>query len=152
MALLELHSRTQERKYLEAASNGIRWANRFQILDTSSKMFGAYTGGRDMDKLKGQDFAWISSEHQADMLSLLYYAGKATGNNEYFARAKVVADWITSRAWDVREKRFRVGYAVDRLARIFHTLVEWEGGRGVRKLVMSELYDETLYRPSPDRL
>jgi hypothetical protein len=38
------------------------------------------------------------------------------------------------------------------LARIFHKGVEQKGGRGVRKLENTELYDDTLYRPEPHRL
>ena len=38
------------------------------------------------------------------------------------------------------------------LARIFHKGVEQKGGRSVRKLENTELYDDTLYRPEPDRL
>jgi hypothetical protein len=38
------------------------------------------------------------------------------------------------------------------LARILHKPVEQMGGRGVRKLENTELYDDTLYRPEHDRL
>ena len=38
------------------------------------------------------------------------------------------------------------------IARIFHKGVEQKGGRGVRKLENTELYDDTLYRPEPPRL
>jgi hypothetical protein len=38
------------------------------------------------------------------------------------------------------------------LARIPHKLVEQMGGRGVRRLENTELYDDTLYRPEPHRL
>jgi hypothetical protein len=38
------------------------------------------------------------------------------------------------------------------LAQIPHKLVEQIGGRGVRKLENTELYDDTLYRPEHDRL
>ena len=38
------------------------------------------------------------------------------------------------------------------LAQISHKGVEQKGGRGVRKLENTELYDDTLYRPEHDRL
>jgi hypothetical protein len=38
------------------------------------------------------------------------------------------------------------------LTRIPHKLVEQMGGRGVRRLENTELYDDTLYRPEPHRL
>lgn len=38
------------------------------------------------------------------------------------------------------------------LARILHKPVEQMGGRGVRKLENSELYDNQLRRPEPNRL
>ena len=43
-------------------------------------------------------------------------------------------------------------YARDPLTQISHKGVEHKGGRGVRKLENTELYDDTLYRPEPDRL
>lgn len=111
MSLLQLHAETRKTKYLKAVKEGIDWANKFQILDSSSGMFGAYTGGRDLEK--NEDFPWVSTEHQGDMLCLLYHAGKVTGNIEHFARARLVADWIARRAWDAKEKRFQVGYDMD---------------------------------------
>jgi hypothetical protein len=42
--------------------------------------------------------------------------------------------------------------AIKVLARILHKPVEQMGGRGVRKLENTELYDDTLYRPEHDRL
>jgi len=42
--------------------------------------------------------------------------------------------------------------ARDPLTRIPHKLVEQMGGRGVRRLENTELYDDTLYRPEPHRL
>jgi hypothetical protein len=42
--------------------------------------------------------------------------------------------------------------AIALLARIPHKLVEQMGGRGVRRLENTELYDDTLYRPEPHRL
>jgi len=38
------------------------------------------------------------------------------------------------------------------LTRILHKPVEQMGGRGVRKLENSELYDNQLRRPEPNRL
>jgi hypothetical protein len=38
------------------------------------------------------------------------------------------------------------------LARILHKPVEQKGGRGVRELENTELYDDTLYRPEHHRL
>jgi hypothetical protein len=43
----------------------------------------------------------------------------------------------------------RVG---DGLARIPHKPVEQMGGRGVRELENTELYDDPFYRPESDRL
>jgi hypothetical protein len=40
----------------------------------------------------------------------------------------------------------------DGLTQIPHKLVEQIGGRGVRKLENTELYDDTLYRPEHHRL
>jgi hypothetical protein len=112
MTLLELHAKTHKAKYLRAALQGVEWTSKFQILDPSSEMYGAYRGGKDVEK--DADFQWISAEHQADTLSLLFNAGKVTGKIEYFARAKLVTDWIMKRAWDEREGRFRVGFDMDR--------------------------------------
>jgi len=44
------------------------------------------------------------------------------------------------------------GWCRHALARIFHKPVEEMGGRGVRKLENTELYDDTLYRPERHRL
>jgi len=43
-------------------------------------------------------------------------------------------------------------YARDPLTRMLHKPVEQMGGRGVRKLENSELYDNQLRRPEPNRL
>ena len=94
--------------YLSAVQEGIDWANQFQILDPASTMYGAYTGGIDAESRSS--FPWISSEHQADMLCVLYHAGLATGDAELFARARLVADWIARKGWDNKARHFKVGY------------------------------------------
>jgi len=60
----------------------------------------------------------------------------------------------TARSFEVWEGRTVFHNYPDEVAltQIPHKLVEQIGGRGVRKLENTELYDDTLYRPEHDRL
>jgi hypothetical protein len=50
------------------------------------------------------------------------------------------------------QEPLHVYYGLELLARMLHKPVEQMGGRGVRKLENSELYDNQLRRPEPNRL
>jgi hypothetical protein len=62
------------------------------------------------------------------------------------AAAKEMADELEGLSPDEREKLKQT------LARIPHKPVEQMGGRGVRELENTELYDDPFYRPEADRL
>jgi hypothetical protein len=75
------------------------------------------------------------------------------------ATAASLADW-TIRAYNISSTvndSFSASQTweppvLEALARILHKPVEQKGGRGVRELENTELYDDTLYRPEHHRL
>jgi hypothetical protein len=54
-------------------------------------------------------------------------------------------------SYDAQQDTYRCP-AGESLAQVSHKGVEHKGGRGVRELENTELYDDPLYRPEHDRL
>ena len=93
--------------------------------------------------------------------------------NPFSSQLPAMALWVTpqvqSFCWRIEHQIGEGGFALavgepgvgksaalrilsEHLTRIFHKGVEQKGGRSVRKLENTELYDDTLYRPEHHRL
>lgn len=105
LAMVALHSKTKEEKYLKAGVSVADFLLRLQV--AKGKPEGVIAGGFDE---KGKPFPWAATEHNVDAIAFLAALADVTGENRYREAAVRAAKWLNREMWDKENGCYLPGY------------------------------------------
>ncbi len=105
LAMLALHGKTREEKYLKASVSVADFLLRLQIAE--GKPAGVIAGGFDG---KGKPLPWAATEHNADAVAFLAQLADVARQDRYREAAIRAAKWLNREMWDEKLGCYLPGY------------------------------------------